>query len=227
MFGELFNIFLQRKSMKELVSENTSFGKAISRYLAITILGTIVYFLISLVGGILQAVIYGNLSILLFSFLGMLINAILFPISLIAGFVILYVLGAVVFALARLLGGKGGFIQFMNNLLMIISAAGLVSLALTVVWTVLSVIPYIGFVFGIIGLATSLAIAIYVLYMYIKIVSVYFDISMMKAFIAWFVPLILLLIILAVLFIIYLLVFSLAAVTALLGSFAPMAITGA
>lgn len=217
MFSGLINIFIQRKPMRDLLMERVSFFKAISRYLVVTLIGTIIAFIVMAVNAVSVAITTGIYSALLTAFISIIINTLMFPVSLVLGLILLYILGFIVFALARLLGGKGGYLDFMKNKLMVLSAVMLVMDILYLIFGVLMAIPFAGGIFSIVFALISIIVVAYSLYLIIKLVSEHFEISMLKSAVAVLLPIILLIILLVIIWLIFMLVFSFAALMALIG----------
>lgn len=214
MFKELFDIFILKKPIKQMIAEKPTFVKAIIAlvvvYLIIQIVSLVESLIINIENIVIMAVISGRMGYLLPSimsqvFLVILLAIIFVPLGLVTSLISMYIGGGIHFIIAKLLGGKGtGYIQYVNNMLLLSAAITLGSGIIFIVISLLGLIPFIGSLIGsLILIPAVLAIMVYSLYLSYKLIKHYYGLSSGRAIIVLLVPVIIGTIILVIIFILF------------------------
>lgn len=206
---ELIDIFLQRKKMEQLVAEKPGLGKVIVAWIIVTVIYSILAFFWGFIAAVVAALFgFGDLGAAIgVNLLGGLISLILIPVGIILGLIVALISDAIVFLFAKLLGGKGyGFFNYFSVSLYVSAA---VTLFMAIIYPLL-LIPFLNIV-------VILGILIYCLYLTTILIKAYFELSTIKAVLAWLIPAIVLLII-AIILVILLIVIIGASFAALLSS---------
>lgn len=204
---ELIDIFLLRKKMGQLVADRPGLGKTVVAWIIVYILYSILSLFWGFVSSIIAALLgYGDLSsVAALNLLGIVFSVIIIPIGIVVGLIFALLSDAVVFLFAKLLGGKGyGFIQFFSTSLY-------VSAAITLLFAIILPLFYIPFL----NILIAICIFVYSLYLTTMLIKAYFDLSTIKAVLAWLIPLILLIIILIILAILLIVLIGAAFMSAL------------
>lgn len=180
MFGELFNIFIQKKTVEAVVAEKPGTGKAFSRLfvsmlIAYSFASFAVYSidpeLAPLLGSDAPFVLAGSVSVMI-----------------VISLLVTYIGALLYFVFGRFVGGKGGgYVQFANNFALLTSSVFLFTAFSPVIDEIIKI-----------DLVSTLA-NIYLLYFGYRLIKSYFALPTKQALLALFAPTIIGVAVLAVL----------------------------
>ncbi|HNV00801.1 MAG TPA: hypothetical protein PKK60_00035 [archaeon] len=198
MFGDLINIALFKKDLKE-VSREVTMGSGFFNYIAVLVIVLIVSLIISFLSQISAGVGFGTpIQAILGAIIGTIVSVIILGIFLIPGVIVISVIYfAIVNVIAKMLGGKGDF-RKTTAILWTVGASVLLtySLGLQIITGILQfLLGFLGtagiMILGLISIVlipVYLAIAIISLYLESKAVGAAHNISTIRGFAALIIP---------------------------------------